>query len=209
MGNYISFINYINSNTIAPTIDSFDLAAIKGNGTQIVDSSVNETSEDFSWGFLSVAVPLTEEQKLERLENFKTFFVDRLLNEDFLDDEDTELMSFVQQQMSSNRIVFLTWINNLFWEYQRNERFLLKLLDLIMILPFDDVQPQASDIALACKVIKSKSVQSKCLSLLGHWCNQRALEIISNFEEPDDPWLSIKYNRLKEVIQERCTTLEK
>lgn len=209
MENYNEFLAYLGAKTMAPQITDFSYSLDKNIGQQVIDESVNSSSEEFVWGFASSKANLSDDQKLKRLSVYKSYFVDNLLKEDFESSENSDIVEFAEHQLSTNRIIFLTWITQLFWDYQKNEFFVLKLLDLLMCFSYDEVQPQASNIALACKVIKSPVIQSKNLSLLGHWCNQRALDIIDDFEEPSDPWMSIKYNHLREIIKSRCSTSEK
>ena len=209
MENYNEFLEYLGTKTKVPQITEFSYFPDKIISQQVIDVSVNSSSEEFVWGFASSKTNLSDDQKLKKLSSYKSYFVDNLLKENFENIEDSEIVEFAEHHLSANRIIFLTWITQLFWEYQKNEPFVVKLLDLLMCFSYDEVQPQASDLALACKVIKSPVIQSKNLSLLGHWCNQRALDIIANFEEPSDPWISIKYNHLREIIESRCSTSEK
>lgn len=209
MENYNVFLAYLGAKTIDPQIKQFSYIPDLTVERQAIDVSVNSSSEEFVWGFASNETKLSDYQKLEKLSAYKSWFVDNLSKEDFENIEDSEIINFAHKQLSTNRVIFLTWLSQLFWEYQKNEAFVVKLLDLLICFSFEEIQPQASGIALACKVIKSPLIQSKNLSLLGHWCNQRALDIITDFEEPSDPWISIKYNHLRKIIESRCSTSEK
>lgn len=209
MENYENFLAYIGKQTVVPQITDFSFLPETTLGRQIIDVSTNSSSEEFVWGFVSSKTKPSDDQKLEKLSVHKVSFIDNLLKEDYDNIENSEVIKFTERQLSTNRIIFLTWLTQLFWEYQKNEVFVVKLLDLLMCFSFDEVQPQASDLALACKYIYSATIQSKNLSLLGHWCNQRALDIINDFEEPHDPWMAIKYHRLKEIIQSRCCISER
>ena len=176
-----------------------------------IDVSIGESSNDYIWGEESdFNNNRSERQKLARYDKYKEQFVNLLLETDFdtvLDD--SEIIEYTNRQIKTNHYIFLTWLNYLFLEYQRSEKVVLKLLDLLMCFSFDEIQPMGADIAIACIHLKSIAVQSKNLSLLGHWCNKQALTILESYEEPQNLWMKTKYNRLKEIIAERCSISEK
>lgn len=174
-----------------------------------IDVSANDSSEDYLWGIQNASSNISDEQKLKRMSEYEDYFVSHLIETDFDESIEPEIFVFARKQIANNKVVFLTWLEQLFWNYQKNELFVVKLIDLFLCFDYEEVQPQASMLAVAFKVIKSYVIQSKNLSLLGHWCNKKTLSIIEDFEEPTDPWLQIKYNHLKDVIRKRCTILEK
>lgn len=204
-----NFFIYQLKNTI-PEIKTLSDIKIDNSSTNI-DVSIGESSNDYIWGEESdFNNKRSERQKLARYDKSKEDFVNLLLETDFdtiLDD--SQIIEYTNRQIKTNHYIFLTWLNYLFLEYQRNEKVVLKLLDLLMCFSFDEIQPMGSDIAIACIHLKSIAVQSKNLSLLGHWCNKQALNILESYEEPRNLWMKTKYNRLKEVISERCSISEK
>lgn len=209
MENYNIFLSYFQQEIKTPEIVDFSsLQDIAGEKLSI-DVSTAESSESYIWGFQKIHSKNSDEQKLKRMSEYEDYFVSHLLETDFDESIEPEILVFARNQIAGNKVVFLTWLEQLFWNYQKNELFVVKLIDLFLCFDYDEVQPQASMLAVAFKVIKSHVIQSKNLSLLGHWCNKKALSIIEDFEEPTDPWLQIKYNRLKEIIRTRCTILEK
>lgn len=209
MENYNIFLSYLRQEIKTPEIVDFSsLQNIAGENLSI-DVSANDSSEDYLWGIQNASSNISDEQKLKRMSEYEDYFVSHLIETDFDESIEPEIFVFVRKQIANNKVVFLTWLEQLFWNYQKNELFVVKLIDLFLCFDYEEVQPQASMLAVAFKVIKSHVIQSKNLSLLGHWCNKKALSIIEDFEEPTDPWLQIKYNHLKDVIRKRCTILEK
>lgn len=182
--NYSEYFNFLVEKSIIPEIYDFKSELNIANETTPVDVSSNIAPEDYLWGFSSYNNYNKDEQRFSKLNSEKDNFVENLLNVDFDNLDDNELVDFTKNQLKTNKIVFLTWLETLFYENQRNDKFILNLIDLLCCFSFEEVQPQAVSIALACKCIKSNIVQSKNLSLLGHWCNKSALNIITNFEEP-------------------------
>lgn len=209
MENYNIFLSYFQQEIKTPEIVDFSsLQDIAGENLSI-DVSVNDSSEDYLWGIQNASSNISDEQKLKRMSEYEDYFVSHLIETDFDESIEPEILVFARKQIAVNKVIFLTWLEQLFWNYQKNELFVVKLIDLFLCFDYEEVQPQASMFAVAFKVIKSHVIQSKNLSLLGHWCNKKALSIIEDFEEPTDPWLQIKYNHLKDVIRKRCTILEK
>ena len=209
MENYNIFLSYFQQEIKTPEIVDFSsLQNIAGENLSI-DVSANASSEDYIWGLQNPSSNISDEQKLKRMSEYEDYFVSHLIETDFDESIEPEILVFARRQIAVNKVIFLTWLEQLFWNYQKNELFVVKLIDLFLCFDYEEVQPQASMLAVAFKVIKSHVIQSKNLSLLGHWCNKKALSIIEDFEEPTDPWLQIKYNHLKNVIRKRCTILEK
>lgn len=209
MENYNIFLSYFQQEIKTPEIVDFSsLQNIAGENLSI-DVSANVSSEDYIWGLQNASSNISDEQKLKRMSEYEDYFVSHLIETDFDESIEPEILVFARRQIAVNKVIFLTWLEQLFWNYQKNEFFVVKLIDLFLCFDYEEVQPQASMLAVAFKVIKSHAIQSKNLSLLGHWCNKKALSIIEDFEEPTDPWLQIKYNHLKDVIRKRCTILEK
>lgn len=209
MESYNIFLSYFQQEIKTPEIVDFSsLQNIAGENLSI-DVSANDSSEDYLWGIQNASSNISDEQKLKKMSEYEDYFVSHLIETDFDESIEPEIFVFARKQIANNKVVFLTWLEQLFWNYQKNELFVVKLIDLFLCFDYEEVQPQASMLAVAFKVIKSHVIQSKNLSLLGHWCNKKALSIIEDFEEPTDPWLQIKYNHLKNVIRKRCTILEK
>ena len=209
MENYNIFLSYFQKEIKTPEIVDFSsLQNIAGENLSI-DVSANDSSEDYLWGIQNASSNISDEQKLKRMSEYEDYFISHLIDTDFDESIEPEILVFARRQIAVNKVIFLTWLEQLFWNYQKNELFVVKLIDLFLCFDYEEVQPQASMLAVAFKVIKSHVIQSKNLSLLGHWCNKKALSIIEDFEEPTDPWLQIKYNHLKDVIRKRCTILEK
>lgn len=209
MENYNIFLSYFQKEIKTPEIVDFSSLQNNAGENLSIDVSANDSSEDYLWGIQNASSNISDEQKLKRMSEYEDYFVSHLIETDFGESIEPEIFVFARKQIANNKVVFLTWLEQLFWNYQKNELFVVKLIDLFLCFDYEEVQPQASMLAVAFKVIKSHVIQSKNLSLLGHWCNKKALSIIEDFEEPTDPWLQIKYNHLKDIIRKRCTILEK
>ena len=146
-----------------------------------------------------------EEGVLERLDSFKLTFTNKLLAK-ANDDNDEEAYIFLKNLFSSYRKEdVLLWVQKIFNDNCNNEKVVVGLLKLLLEFSFDEVNPVAMTIAACCKNHKSYAIKSATFSLLGHWCNKEALDIITAFEEPREMMLRVKYKRLKEIITAKCT----
>ena len=146
-----------------------------------------------------------EEGVLERLDSCKLTFTNKLLAK-ANDDNDEEAYIFLKNLFSSYRKAdVLLWVQKIFNDNCNNEKVVVGLLKLLLEFSFDEVNPVAMTIAACCKNHKSYAIKSATFSLLGHWCNKEALDIITAFEEPREMMLRVKYKRLKEIITAKCT----
>ncbi len=146
-----------------------------------------------------------EEGVLERLDSFKLTFTNKLLAK-ANDDNDEEAYIFLRNLFSSYRKGdVLLWVQKIFNDNCNKEKVVVGLLKLLLEFSFDEVSPVAMTIAACCKNHKSYAIKSATFSLLGHWCNKEALDIITAFEEPREMMLRVKYKKLKEIITAKCT----
>ena len=146
-----------------------------------------------------------EEGVLERLDSFKLTFTNKLLAK-ANDDNDEEAYIFLKNLFSSYRKGdVLLWVQKIFNDNCNNEKVVVGLLKLLLEFSFDEVSPVAMTIAACCKNHKSYAIKSATFSLLGHWCNKEALDIITAFEEPREMMLRVKYKKLKAIITAKCT----
>jgi outer membrane receptor protein involved in Fe transport len=47
---------------------------------------------------------------------------------------DLNTLVFARRQIAVNKVIFLTWLEQLFWNYQKNELFVVKLIDMVRIM---------------------------------------------------------------------------
>lgn len=146
-----------------------------------------------------------KEGSLEKLDSFKLTFTNKLLIK-ANDDNDEEAYFFLRSLFSLYRKGdVLLWVQQIFNEKCNNEKVVVGLLRLFLEFSFDEISPVAMTIAACCKNHKSYAIKSATFSLLGHWCNKEALDIITAFEEPQEMMLRVKYKKLKRIITAKCT----
>ena len=153
MENYNIFLSYFQKEIKTPEIVDFSsLKNIAGENLSI-DVSANDSSEDYIWGIQNASSNISDEQKLKRMSEYEDYFVSHLIETDFDESIEPEILVFARRQIAINKVIFLTWLEQLFWNYQKNELFVVKLIDLFLCLDYEEVQPQASMLAVAFKVI--------------------------------------------------------
>lgn len=174
----------------------------------VVDSSTNESEA----GYTIVPTSNDDEQKelRSRLWREKDTFINALNEADFSTENENDATLFIVDHLhQKNADSFLLWLQDFCLEYMREEKIIIKILQLFMCFDYETFGVAAGMISEACVHNPSLEVQDTNLSLLGHWCNQKALKIMEGVEEPSDPWMKVKYRKLKEVIRERCIISEK
>lgn len=146
-----------------------------------------------------------KEGDLERKNSLKLTFFNKLLAK-ANDDNDEEAHKFLENLfLAYKKGDVLLWVQQIFNDNCTNEKIIVGLLRLFLEFSFEEVSPVAMTIAACCKNHKSYVVKTATFSLLGHWCNKEALEIITSFEEPREMMLRVKYKKLKEIISAKCT----
>lgn len=158
------------------------------------------------------AIPNIEQDKVSsaKIERNETAFTEALLQADFKNDEVEDAIDFIEKyNKPQNHDAFQTWLSEYFESHQDNEKIVYALLMIFKYFSYESLQPTNALIASACKNHRSFVIQSATLSLLGHWCNLKALEIIKTYECPDNPWLKQQYDKLSKIIEDRCNISEK
>ena len=148
-----------------------------------------------------------EEDILEKLDSLTLTFTNKLLAKTN-DDNDENAYEFLKSLFLSypnRKGDVLLWVQQIFNSNCNNEKIVVGILRLFLEFSFEEVRPIAMTIAACCKNHKSYVVKSATFSLLGHWCNKEALDIITAFDEPCEMMLRVKYKKLKEIITEKCT----
>lgn len=143
---------------------------------------------------------------MKRFQDEECVFIAFLNNANFDEEYENDATLFVEQRLHGRDAdTFRVWLQEFFMQHQTDSFIVCQLLRLFMCLDFELVDSPASIISEVCIHNKSNAVKDVNLSLLGHWCNKKALVILNGVEEPSDAWMRIKYHKLKEVITERCT----
>jgi len=131
-------------------------------------------------------------------------FVQMLKETEFIDGMDNRATEYFANLLKKYKSDALLWIQDLFLQNINNENIVVKILSLFMDYSYGDLYPASQMIALASKEHSSTAVKSAVFSLFGHWCNKESLELLEAYNEPQEFWLKMKYDTLKNVIAKRC-----
>ena len=77
------------------------------------------------------------------------------------------------------------------------------------IYKYDDLKPMGQTIALASISNKSSRVKSAAFNLFAHWACPEALKLLLQVDVPQQPWIAMKYNSVKESLEKKCFTQER
>lgn len=209
--NYISYLNSILELTDTQSVQS--ALVDKFLSSELLASSVVDSSlYDSEYGY---SVQQQEDSSKghdikSQLWRHKELFISALLHADFSVENENEATDFVNHYLHGKHSdTFLLWLQDFSLDYMRDEQIMSKLLQLFMCFGYEELGIAAGMISEACIHNHSIIVQDFNLSLLGHWCNERALKIMEGVEEPTNPWMRVKYRKLYNIIQERCTISER
>lgn len=175
-------------------------------------SSVSfDSSTSVSVGYYSKLRSVVDEDEerilvMKRFQEEESVFIAFLNAANFDEEYENDATLFVEHRLHGRDAdTFRIWLQDFFMYHQTDSFIVCQLLRMFMCLDFELVDSPASIISEACIHNKSNEVKDVNLSLLGHWCNKKALMILNGVEEPSDAWMRIKYHKLKEIIAERCT----
>ena len=62
------------------------------------------------------------------MSEYEDYFISHLIDTDFDESIEPEILVFARRQIAVNKVIFLTWLEQLFWNYQKNELFVVKLI---------------------------------------------------------------------------------
>ena len=115
MENYNIFLSYFHQEIQTPEIVDFSsLQNIAGENLSI-DVSANDSSEDYIWGIQNASSNISDEQKLKRMSEYEDYFISHLIDTDFDESIEPEILVFARRQIAVNKVIFLTWLEKLFW----------------------------------------------------------------------------------------------
>lgn len=122
------------------------------------------------------------------------------------DNQATEMMSQLLAEKPDETLILL---NDYFIEHYDDERLCVKILTLLNDYKYDELKPMGQTIALASISNKSSRVKSAAFNLFAHWACPEALKLLLQVDVPQQPWIAMKYNSVKESLEKKCSTQER
>lgn len=179
--------------------------------------SDEQMQEFLTWSFPKVgnSVDNTSSTKVVPANN-KTFrskyerkFLETIQNTIFKAGEDNQATEMMSQLLAEKPDETLILLNDYFIEHYDDERLCVKILTLLNDYKYEELKPMGQTIALASISNKSSRVKSAAFNLFAHWACPEALKLLLQVEVPQQPWIAMKYNSVKESLEKKCSTQEK
>lgn len=179
--------------------------------------SDEQMQEFLTWSFpkLGNSVDNTSSAKVVPANN-KTFrskyerkFLETIQNTIFKAGEDNQATEMMSQLLAEKPDETLILLNDYFIEHYEDERLCVKILTLLNDYKYEELKPMGQTIALASISNKSSRVKSAAFNLFAHWACPEALKLLLQVEIPQQPWIAMKYNSVKESLEKKCSTQEK
>lgn len=179
--------------------------------------SDEQMQEFLTWSFpkLGNSVDNTSSTKVVPANN-KTFrskyerkFLETIQNTIFKAGEDNQATEMMSQLLAEKPDETLILLNDYFIEHYEDERLCVKILTLLNDYKYEELKPMGQTIALASISNKSSRVKSAAFNLFAHWACPEALKLLLQVEIPQQPWIAMKYNSVKESLEKKCSTQEK
>lgn len=179
----------------------------------------DERMQEFlSWSFPKISDKSNENASSSKLvpANNKTFrekyerqFLSTIQNTNFKVGEDNQATEMMARLLEVYHDETLILLNDYFVEHYDDERLCVKILTLLNDYKYDELKPMGQTIALASISNKSSRVKSAAFNLFAHWACPEALKLIEQVEEPQQPWIAMKYNAVKNSLEKKCSTQER
>ncbi|WP_071146665.1 hypothetical protein [Bacteroides ihuae] len=128
----------------------------------------------------------------------------------FISGEDNQATELLSKLLTENKDATLSLLGEYFIKTMSDEKedesLLVKILSMLSDYDYEELFPVSQTIVLCAFKVKSIKVKSASFNLFGHWGNNEALNLLRKYDEPEEPWLKMKYNVLLHSLEERCST---
>lgn len=179
----------------------------------------DEHMQDFStWTFPQISDRINDNASSSKVvpasnnsfrSKYERIFLSTIQNTIFKAGEDNQATEMMSQLLAEEPDETLILLNNYFIEHYDDERLCVKILTLLNDYKYDELKPMGQTIALASISNKSSRVKSAAFNLFAHWACPEALKLLSQVEVPQQPWIAMKYNSVKESLEKICSTQER
>lgn len=180
--------------------------------------SDEQMQEFLTWTYPKIHDRINDNASLSKVvpANNKTFrskyeskFLATIQNTNFKAGEDNQATEMMSQLLAEEPDETLILLNDYFIEHYDDERLCVKILTLLNDYKYDELKPMGQTIALASISNKSSRVKSAAFNLFAHWACPEALKLLLQVDVPQQPWIAMKYNSVKESLEKKCSTQER
>lgn len=153
----------------------------------------------------STILEISTLDKSKFISKYKDFFVRILKSSNINDEKASEAehyFNYLLEEDKDGAIKLLEeiFISNLTKE-SLDEDLQVSILKLLCNYDFKELSPSAQLIATSAYSINSIRVKSVTFDLFGHWANIEAYNMLKKYNEPQEPWLKMKYKALLKSLK--------
>ena len=161
---------------------------IEDNEEDKIDSLLIQDDEDNSINQDSgSSLSYFQEERKMFVNNCKMQLLNSIIADEFIDGEISRTEQFIKDLFNQNKEAVMSALMDIYLAYfPREDTHVLKgVLELLSILPYDDVKPSGQVMALGVMRHKNKYVVKKGIQLYERWNSKEGIEIIKSlhFEE--------------------------
>ncbi len=152
-------------------------------------SSLSAKDEEEDHNDQTSDVPLSnfQEEREVFVNNCRIQLLNSIINDEFIDGEVSRTEKLVKEMFGRNREAVMSALMDIYLEYftEQDTHVLKGVLELLSVLPYDEVRPSGQIMALGVMRHKNKYVVKKGIQLYERWNSKEGIKIIKtlHFEE--------------------------
>lgn len=127
---------------------------------------------------------------------------------DFSDEDDNSCLLLFNDMMKEDSLQSGSLLSEIFAaelaSAATNVQILVNTLDLLKFYNYDDLRPFSQLIAAAALRCRFERVKAHALSLIGHWGDRRALDLLNNLNPGSNTFVCGMYASIKGSLERLC-----
>lgn len=143
------------------------------------DNGMNQSSDS--------SVSYFQEERTVFVNNYKIQLLNSIITDEFIDGEVSRTEQLIKDLFSQNKEAVMSALMDIYLSYfSKDDTHILKgVLEMLSVLPYDDVKPSGQVMALGVMRHKNKYVVKKGIQLYERWNSKEGIDIIKSlhFEE--------------------------
>lgn len=157
------------------------------NTDKISSLSAKDEEEDHNDQASDVPLSNFQEEREVFVNNCRIQLLNSIINDEFIDGEVSRTEKLVKEMFGWNREAVMSALMDIYLEYftEQDTHVLKGVLELLSVLPYDEVRPSGQIMALGVMRHKNKYVVKKGIQLYERWNSKEGIKIIKtlHFEE--------------------------
>lgn len=189
--------------------DTYNRQKINASKFSLFLSTLNNDSENSTIlpqkSESSTILEISTLDKSKFISKYKDFFVRILKSSNINNAEESEAEHYFNYLLEKDKdgatkLLEEIFISTLTGE-SLDEDLQVSILKLLCNYDFKELSPSAQLIATSAYSINSIRVKSVTFDLFGHWANIEAYNMLKKYNEPQEPWLKMKYKALLKSLK--------